>query len=152
VQLGYTNVKVYPGGLLDWIRRRYPVIRTVNYPKVDVPEVFPEQVYRNIDQVVLLDIGGEELRQIGEFRQGNVVHIPLDELEEKYTLLPKDKEIVIVDVKGKQEDIAGRFLILKGYRNLAKMAGGGRAWFKTVRINEMEKMDVRKKERDRESY
>jgi rhodanese-related sulfurtransferase len=145
VKLGYTNVKVYPGGLLDWIRRRYPVIRTVNYPKADIPEVFPEQVYKNPAKVVILDIGGEPLRQIGEFKQGNVVHIPLDDLEEKYPVLPKDKKIVIVDVKGKQEDIAGRFLTLKGYRNLAKMAGGGRAWFKTVRVNEMEKKNVRKK-------
>ncbi len=132
-------MKLYNGGLPDWIRKRYPVLRTVNYPKVNIPKVFPEHVYKNINNVVILDIGGEALRRIGEFHTGDVIHIPLDDLEEKYTALPKDKKIVIVDVMGKQENIAGRFLTMKGYTNLAEMAGGGRAWFKTIRVNEMEK-------------
>jgi len=132
-------VKLYNGGLPDWIRRRYPVLRTVNYPKVNIPQVFPEYVYNNINKFVILDIGGEALRRIGEFHRGDVIHIPLDDLEEKYTALPKDKKIVIVDVMGKQENIAGRFLTMKGYTNLAEMSGGGRAWFKTIRVNEMEK-------------
>ncbi len=96
-------------------------------------------MYKNINKFVILDIGGEALRRIGEFHTGDVIHIPLDDLEEKYTALPKDKKIVIVDVMGKQENIAGRFLTMKGYTNLAEMAGGGRAWFKTIRVNEMEK-------------
>ncbi len=96
-------------------------------------------MYKNINEVVILDIGGEALRRIGEFHTGDVIHIPLDDLEEKYTALPKDKKIVIVDVMGKQENIAGRFLTMKGYTNLAEMAGGGRAWFKTIRVNEMVK-------------
>ncbi|RUM38229.1 MAG: hypothetical protein DSY57_02870 [Desulfobulbus sp.] len=132
-------MKLYNGGLPDWIRRRYPVLRTVNYPKVNIPQVFPEYVYKNINKFVILDIGGEALRRIGEFHRGDVIHIPLDDLEEKYTALPKDKKIVIVDVMGKQENIAGRFLTMKGYTNLAEMAGGGRAWFKTIRVKEMEK-------------
>ena len=135
MKFGYTNVKQYKGGLPDWIRRRYPVIRALNYPKVNIPLMYPEQVLAKLDEVVILDIGGEELRQIGEFNQGDVMHIPLDDLEEKYGVLPKDKQIVIVDVMGKQEEIAGRFLTSKGYKNLAAMAGGGRAWFMTVRIN-----------------
>jgi len=101
-------------------------------------------VYKNLDQVVILDIGGEALKKIGTFKQGDVVHIPLDDLEEKYSVLPKDKKIVIVDVMGKQEDIAGRFLTLKGYTNLAEMVGGGRAWFKMVRVKEMEKKHPRR--------
>ena len=132
-------MKLYNGGLPDWIRKRYPVLRTVDYPKVNIPKVFPEQVYKNINKFVILDIGGEALRRIGEFNRGDVIHIPLDDLEEKYTALPRDKKIVIVDVMGKQENIAGRFLTMKGYTNLAEMAGGGRAWFKTIRIIEMEK-------------
>jgi len=145
VKLGYTNVKVYPGGLPDWIRRRYPVVRTVDYPKVKIPKMYPEKVYKQLGNLVILDIGGPELQKIGTFKQGHVFHIPLDDLEDKYEALPKDKKIVIVDVMGKQEDIAGRFLTMKGYTNLAEMAGGGRAWFKTVRVNEMEKKKIRKK-------
>ena len=75
------------------------------------------------------------MKQIGTFQQGDVIHIPIDDLDQKYKMLPQDKKIVIVDVMGKQEEIAGRFLTLKGYKNLAVMAGGGRAWFKMLRVN-----------------
>ncbi len=98
-----------------------------------------------LDKIVILDIGGEALRQIGEFNQGEVVHIPIDDLEEKYSDLPKDKKIMIVDVMGKQEEIAGRFLTSKGYKNLAAINGGGRAWFMAVRINEKQKKETSEK-------
>ncbi len=147
MKLGYTNVKVYKGGLPDWIRRRYPVMRTVEYPKAAIPMIYPEEVYKKLSQVVILDIGGPELRKIGEFKQGDVFHIPLDDLEDKYKALPRNKKIVIVDVMGKQENIAGRFLTMKGYKNLAEMAGGGRAWFKVVRVNEMDQKNVGRQEK-----
>ncbi len=117
-------------------------MRTVDYPKVNIPKMYPEQVYKKLSQVVILDIGGVELAKIGEFKQGDVFHIPLDDLEEKYKALPEDKKIVIVDVMGKQENIAGRFLTMSGYKNLAEMVGGGRAWFKVVRVNEMAQKNV----------
>ncbi len=151
MQLGYTNVKIYNGGLPDWIRRRFPVIRTVEYPKINILKIYPEQVYKKINDVVILDIGGEALHRIGTFQQGDVAHIPIDDLDEKYSVLPKDKKIIIVDVMGKQEEIAGRFLTMKGFKNLAVMAGGGRAWFNMLRVKAMEKRDgVRNKKVQKE--
>lgn len=136
MKLGYTNVKVYAKGLPDWIRRRYPVIRMVDYPKVHIPLIHPSQVLKKLDDLTILDIGGEELKKIGQFKRGNVIHIPMDDLEDDYKKLPKDKTLVITDVMGKQEQIAGRFLWMKGYRKLLAMKGGGRAWFDTVRVLE----------------
>ena len=137
MKLGYTQVKIYRAGIPDWIRKRLPVIRTVEYPRVDIPIMYPEEVYKNLDKIVILDIGGPELRKIGAITRGSVIHIALDDLEEKYGTLPKDKTLVITDVAGKQEEIAGRFLTAKGYTKLAAMGGGGRAWLKLLRIKEM---------------
>ena len=131
--LGYTNVKIYQAGLPDWIRKRFPVTSTVKYPKVDIPKMYPQEVYEKLCEVVILDIRGEESKQIGEIKHGFVVDIPLDDLEEKYTILSKNETIVIVDLAGKQVDICGRFLVHKGYTNLAGLEGGAQAWVKMIR-------------------
>ncbi|BCL59848.1 hypothetical protein DGMP_05410 [Desulfomarina profundi] len=120
----------------------------MNYPRIDIPVMYPEEVYKKLDSLVILDIGGPELHKIGSISQGSVIHIALDDLEDKYEELPKDKLLVITDVAGKQENIAGRFLTMKGFTKLAAMGGGGRAWFKMIRVKEMmhQKKEPRKKE------
>ena len=144
IALGYTNVKVYKAGLPDWIRKRFPVTRTVEYPKVDIPKMYPQEVYEKLDEVVMLDIRGEESKRIGEIKHGIVINIPLDDLEEKYTALSKNKTIVIVDLAGAQEDICGRFLVLKGYTQLVGIEGGARAWIKMIR--RMERKELQNKQ------
>lgn len=143
IALGYTNVKVYKAGLPDWIRKRFPVTRTVEYPKVDIPKMYPQEVYEKLDEVVMLDIRGAESKLIGEIKHGIVINIPLDDLEEKYTALSKNKTIVIVDLAGKQEDICGRFLVQKGYTKLVGIEGGARAWIKMIR--RMERKELQNK-------
>jgi len=140
IALGYTNVKVYKAGLPDWIRKRFPVTRTVEYPKVEIPKMYPQEVYEKIDEVVMLDIRGAESKRIGEIKHGIVINIPLDDLEEKYTALSKNKTIVIVDLAGKQEDICGRFLVQKGYTKLVGIEGGARAWIKMIRRMERKEL------------
>ena len=133
IALGYTNVKVYQAGLPDWIRKRFPVTRTVEYPKVDIPRLSPQEVFEKLDDVIILDIRGTESKQIGQIKQGIVMDIPLDDLEKKFDALTKTETIVIVDLAGMQVDICGRFLYSKGYSNLAGIEGGARAWIKMIR-------------------
>jgi rhodanese-related sulfurtransferase len=38
--------------------------------------------------------------------------------------VPKDRKIVVVDLHGKQTQIAGRFLAWKGYREVVRLDGG----------------------------
>ena len=140
IAVGYTNVKVYKAGLPDWIRKRFPVTRTVEYPKVDIPKMYPQEVYEKLDEVVMLDIRGAESKRIGEIKHGIVINIPLDDLEEKYTALSKNKTIVIVDLAGAQEDICGRFLVQKGYTQLVGIEGGARAWIKMIRRMERKEL------------
>jgi len=133
INLGYTNVKIYHPGLPDWIRHRYPVTRAVQYPQVEIPRMYPQEVYEKLDKLVLLDIRGEESKQIGVIRPGVVINISLDYFEEEFNVLPKGKTIVLIDIAGKQVDICGRFLVYKGYTSLVAMEGGAPAWIKMIR-------------------
>ena len=142
IALGYTNVKIYQAGLPDWIRKRFPVVRTVEYPKAEIPKMYPQEVYEKLDKVVILDIRGAKSREIGEIKNGIVMNIPLDDIEEKYTALSENETIVIVDLAGKQVDICGRFLVSKGYTNLAAIEGGALAWVKMIR--RMERKELQK--------
>jgi len=59
-------------------------------------------------------------------------HIDMEDLHEALHLLPKDKKIVLIDHKGKTTLAAGRYLIFKGYKDLARLDGGFNAWAKTL--------------------
>lgn len=141
IALGYTNVKVYQAGLPDWIRKRFPVTHTVEYPKVDIPRMYPQEIYEKLDELTILDIRATEAKQIGQIKQGVVINIPLDDLEEKYDALPKNQMIAIVDFGGGQVDICGRYLVSKGYTNLVGIEGGAKAWIKMIRRMERKKLN-----------
>ncbi|MEW6521724.1 MAG: rhodanese-like domain-containing protein [Thermodesulfobacteriota bacterium] len=126
VALGYTNVMVYNDGLPDWAKNRYPVETHVDYPKVELPRLTPQDVQAQAATAVLLDIRGDEVKDVGRIK--NAVSIPLDNLDEQYTTLPKDKKIILFDHAGKQVNITGKFLAMKGYTDLAVMDGGVLAW------------------------
>jgi len=146
IHLGYTDVKIYRDGLPGWIKERFPVTRAVKYPQVKIPKMYPQEVYEKLDSLVILDIRGEESRQIGKIKHGVVINISLDYLEEEFNVLPKGKTIVLVDISGKQVDICGRFLVYKGYTNLAAMAGGAPAWIKMIRRMERKESVEKKQE------
>jgi len=124
--LGYTNVMVYNDGLPDWAKNRYPVETLVNYPKVDIPRLTPQEVQAQAASAVLLDIRGDEVKDVGRIK--DAVSIPLDDMDEKFSTLPKGKKIIIFDHAGKQAGICGKFLAMQGYADLALMDGGVLAW------------------------
>lgn len=127
-KLGYTNVMVYNEGLPAWAKKGYPLERQVKYPKVNVPKLKPQEVQAQLDSIVLLDIRGKKHMAMGKI--GNTVNILLDDMEEQYLSLPKDKKIVIMDHAGKQTLITAKFLNTKGYNNIAVMDGGMTAWMR----------------------
>lgn len=126
--LGYTNIMVYNEGLPAWAKKRYPTVVEVEYPKVDIERMKPEDVNAQLANLTLIDIRGKQHLELG--RINGAVNIVLDDIEEKYASLPKDKKIVIFDHAGKQVLICGKFLHLKGYTNLAVMDGGITAWLR----------------------
>lgn len=76
----------------------------------------------NASAVYLLDV-----RTFGEYCKGHVagsVNVPLDELRDRISELPHEKEIVILSVNGFEGHIASRILRQKGFAKVAYVTGG----------------------------
>ncbi len=128
IKLGYTNVMVYNEGLPAWAQHRYPLEKKVAYPAIEVPRLSPSQVHDMKDSIVILDIRGTKHKQLGKI--DGATEIVLDILQEKYTALPGDKKIVIVDHAAKQVVVTAKFLTMKGYNDVVVMDGGMAAWIR----------------------
>lgn len=58
----------------------------------------------------------------------NYINIPIDELEDRLSELPKDKEIVMVCLSGERSLKTTYFLMNNGYQNVFNMDGGIIKW------------------------
>jgi rhodanese-related sulfurtransferase len=76
------------------------------------------------DDFALVDIRDDDDRKAGWIKGS--INIDMDDLDDRYGELPKDKKIVIQCLFGKQGYMAARFLVSKGYKpgNLMKLDGG----------------------------
>ena len=123
--MGHTNVAVYNEGLPEWVKRGYPARLKKVYPEIDVPTIGAAELKASLDakaDVVVLDIRDED-----DVRSGVIAgskNVDLELLDARYTELPKGKRIVLVDLLGKQTQVAGRFLAWKGYKDVVRLDGG----------------------------
>jgi len=123
--MGYTNVFVYNEGLPEWIKRGYPADLKTVYPKIEVPVISPEQLKQMIDKkenIFILHLRDEEDIKAGTIKGAHA--IDLEVLDANLSQIPKGKKIVIMDLHGKQTNMAGRFLASKGYTDLVRLDGG----------------------------
>jgi rhodanese-related sulfurtransferase len=123
--MGYTNVVVYNEGLPEWVKRGYPAEKRQVYPRVEVPALSAAELKRMLDRnddVVVVDIRDEEDIEAG--RIAGSKHLGIEILDGRLSELPPKKKIVLVDLHGKQTQIAGRFLLWKGYRSVFRLDGG----------------------------
>ncbi|VAW25690.1 hypothetical protein MNBD_BACTEROID04-1733 [hydrothermal vent metagenome] len=58
----------------------------------------------------------------------NYINIPIDELEERFNEIPKDKEIVMVCLSGERSLKTTYFLMNNGFQNVFNMDGGIIKW------------------------
>lgn len=58
----------------------------------------------------------------------NIINIPLSEFEERYTEIPKDKEVIMVCKGGGRSLRAAGFLVNHGYSNVVNMEHGIARW------------------------
>ena len=127
--MGYDNVMVYRQGILGWIKSGRPLSSTVDYPEVTVP-VISSLAFQEINHPTpyVLDV-----RPKSHFIKGhiqNAENIDLEDLDDQIDRLPKNRQIVIVDHKGKLTLTTGRYLIFKGFKNILRLDGGFNAWVK----------------------
>jgi rhodanese-related sulfurtransferase len=86
-------------------------VATITYP----------QLLKEKNQYVLVDV-----RTPTEFKDGHIdgsVNIPVDDLRDRYTELPQDKELVTICRVGMRGYIGARILMQHGFK-VKNLAGG----------------------------
>lgn len=69
----------------------------------------------------------DEIEQLA-FDVPNIINIPLTEFDERYTEIPKDKDVVMVCAVGSRSLRAAGFLVNQGYTNVVNMQHGLARW------------------------
>ncbi|MFC5597054.1 rhodanese-like domain-containing protein [Deinococcus cellulosilyticus] len=92
-----------------------------------IEDVSPQEGLARVQAGALLI----DVRETGEYSE---VHaegaelIPLSEFQQRYTEIPKDRELVMICRSGARSARAGSFLKEQGYENVVNLAGGTMAW------------------------
>jgi rhodanese-related sulfurtransferase len=61
-----------------------------------------------------------------------VVHIPMDEIPQRFGELPTDRDIAVLCHSGRRSDMVARFLRANGYSRVLNVTGGIDAWSKEI--------------------
>ena len=92
-------------------------------------EVCPTSTRRLIAAgALLVDVRESEELTNCAFDVLAIVNIPLSELEQRWSEVPKDREVVLVCHVGERSLKATYFLQYYGYTNVSNMAGGLAQW------------------------
>jgi rhodanese-related sulfurtransferase len=87
------------------------------------PDKLKEMIANNKD-LFILDVRNPEELVSGPAPLKNAVNIPLPELSNRYTELPRDKDIVVVCRSGHRSAKAADFLIQAGFTKIYSLVGG----------------------------
>ena len=95
----------------------------------EAKEVCPTTTRRLIGEgALLVDVRESEEVQAVAFDVPSIIHIPLSELEQRWSEVPKDREVVLVCRVGERSLKATYFLQYHGYTQVSNMAGGIEKW------------------------
>jgi rhodanese-related sulfurtransferase len=128
VRLGYTQVSVLDGGMPAWKQHGYEMASIERIPRQGIPSIKPpvlRQWLMEKRDFLLVDIRPEKA-----FRQGHIegaVNIPLYQLHLRYTELPLNRLLILVDNRGFRTSIAGSYLVRKGLE-VKRLFGGMAKW------------------------
>jgi rhodanese-related sulfurtransferase len=131
VKLGYKNVYAFREGLPAWVKAGYATTTIEKLPKIEVAKISTDQLFSKMatgKDFVLLDVCLKRDAEKFWIDSPNRLHVPLDQLEARLNEIPKDKEIVIICLKGKRSPTAMRYLKAKGFNNLYSVKGGMQQW------------------------
>ena len=131
VALGYRNVYAFIEGLPGWIREGYPTRTIERLPLTSIRTLSPERLKQKLNddpQTVLIDIRQKHDLSKGRINHSRTVMIPLDDLIERLSEIPRDAEVVVCCQKGKRGPTAVRYLAGKGYSKVSCLRGGVKGW------------------------
>ncbi len=105
----------------------YQQIAFANRHSQTIPEINAQQAYEKYQQgAFILDV-----RQPDEWNQGHIANatlIPLDQLPQRVSELPRDREIVVVCRSGNRSREGTLILLENGFKQVSSMAGGVIDW------------------------
>lgn len=149
--MGFTNIKVYNGGIKDWCKNNYPIEAKDSLPtvSVDFVEAIPlAEKLAEYEKIGCTSEGGTERLMLLDLRDGN--HVPgmkippaihtgcriqkvlLDDLlsEEVRAAIPHEGEVITITETGNRDEFAIRYLSQFGYHNIKGLKFGMRDWLK----------------------
>ena len=77
---------------------------------------------------LLVDVREKDEVEALAYDVPNIINIPLSEFDERYTEIPKDKDVVMVCKGGGRSLRAAGFLVNHGYTNVINMQHGIERW------------------------
>lgn len=109
--------------VLAWLvyRRFAPIKGFRNLPNQEFANRLKQQ-----DKTVLIDVREPNEYQAGHIRQS--LNIPLSQLKNRLSEIPKDQEVLLYCRSGMRSKQAGRMLRKQGFKQLSQLQGGISSW------------------------
>ncbi len=99
----------------------------------NIPEVSPTELNAEMKlgaTPFLLDVREEDELEV--IALPGIHHIPLGQIENRFSEVPKDQDVVVICRSGGRSGRATEFLMSKGYSKVRNMATGMNGWATTV--------------------
>jgi len=130
VELGYKNVYAFREGLPGWIAEGFQTVTTDKPPNVEVKKITTSELAAKLasEPIILVDINLEADARKFHIDHAKRVQISMDELHLRGVTLDKNRQIVVLCLKGNRAPTAVRYLMGKGFGNVVAVDGGMQQW------------------------
>lgn len=83
---------------------------------MNINEICPTTTFNRLKEgIILIDVREKDEVEKLSFKVENIINIPISEFEDKYQIIPKDKNIVMVCMTGQKSLLAAGFLLNHGF-------------------------------------
>lgn len=135
-KMGYTNAFWYKDGMVGWKESGHFLemedfsYRTRRLPEPVSPASLKAKLKKGGGSVVLVDIRGDKSRKSLGSIEGASMHVPIYALSDEFNKLPREKNLVLYDIRGKQASSAVRFLLNErfSFSRISWLEGGFEGW------------------------
>jgi rhodanese-related sulfurtransferase len=129
IQQGYKRVSVLKGGIPAWREAGFDTVSQERIPRFPSRAIKPERLARWLlekQDPLILDIRREE--RFRERHLPGAINIPLFSLHERYSEIPLNRPVLVVDERGLRSFLASSYLIRKGIVDVTRLFGGMEQW------------------------
>lgn len=126
---GYAKIYILKGGVTAWRRAGHPteVLQRIPRQASHAVKARDLETWRTkFPKHLIIDI-----RPASAYRTGTVagaVNLSLEEIHRRYTDIPMDRAILVVDEDGSLAFLASSYLVRKGFRDVKRLEGGMVSW------------------------